>query len=126
MTPEVWRKVTDIFSDCLLLPESERPEFLAKLETTDSEIAVDIRKLLKTYSQDQEFLEQPAIRDEAFLQPSVTGAADVSSRVAPEARIPLVQGTRKRSLTFWCLLGANVIVLGCFIFALSIITHFRG
>ena len=74
MTPEVWRKVTDIFSDCLLLPESERPEFLAKLETTDSAIAVEIRKLLETYGQDQEFLEQPAIRDSAPLQPTVTEA----------------------------------------------------
>ena len=52
MDPEVWRRVSDLFSECLTLPESDRTTFLAKVETSDSAIAAEIRKLLETASSD--------------------------------------------------------------------------
>ena len=55
MEPEVWRRVSDLFSECLTLPEAERTSFLAKIATTDSAIAQEIRKLLETYGEPGSF-----------------------------------------------------------------------
>lgn len=127
MDPEVWRRTSDIFSDCLALPEADRPLFLTNLETAEPEIAREIRKLLKTYGQDQEFLEKPAIQEEAeLLKSSITRGAAIPAPFAPELRAPLSRGTRRRSRSFWLLLGANVVVLCCFVFALSVIGRYRG
>jgi len=126
MDPEVWRKVSDIFSECLTLPETERTTFLAKLETTDSAIASEIRKLLQTYGQDEEFLEKPAIQEAAKLLDPGEGGQSLPARFAPEIRVPRSRGARRKSLTFWLLLAGNVLILGCFVFAGSVLSRHRG
>jgi len=124
MDPGVWRRVSDLFSECLTLPESDRTTFLARIETTDSAIALEIRKLLETYGQDEGFLEKPAVREGAeFLGTGETSAAE---KFAPEVRVPRSRGTRRKNPTFWLLLVANIVVLGCFVFAASVLYHYRG
>jgi len=124
MNPEVWRKVSDVFSDCLVLPESQRTAFLAKLETTDPEVTKEIRKLLASYAQDDQFLEKPAIQEAAGIfdtveQAAKQGASSELEPFAPELRMPRSRSKSRRSTpAFWWLMGGNVVVLGCFVFAL--------
>src|SRR5882762_2074842 len=124
MEPEVWRRVSDLFAECLTLPEAERGTFLAKIATTDSAIAQEIRKLLQTYGEDEEFLEKPAMPGDAeFLSQDPAGSA---AQFAPEVRAPRSRGSRRKSSAFWLLLAANVAVLCCFIFAVSVLSRHRG
>jgi eukaryotic-like serine/threonine-protein kinase len=124
MEPEVWRRVCDLFSDCLARPEPERATLLARLETDEPAVAREIRALLKTYMQDREFLEKPAIEE-----PCILDACNTTRTVRPTQLLPELPGlrfraTRRSSPFFWLLLGANVIVLGCFLFALSIMIRY--
>ena len=127
MEPEVWRKVSDLFTECLTLPEADRTTFLARLETTDSAIALEIRKLLESYSGDEEFLEKPALLGGAgFLDADDSERDAALGRFAPELRVPRSRGMRRKSSAFWLLLGANVVVLSCFVFAGSVLARYRG
>ncbi len=130
MDPEVWRKVSDIFSDCLTLPEPERVAFLAKLETSDPDITREIRKLLATYDEDEAFLEKPALLQGAGVRvgESIIGETGQQTpvRFAPELRAPLSSGARRRTPAFWWLMAANLVVLVCFIFTFSVIGRYRG
>jgi len=124
MDPEVWRRVSDLFSECLTLTEPDRTTFLAKIETSDSAIASEIRKLLDTYGQDEGFLEKPAVCDDAeFLGPNGTSPTE---QFAPELRVPRSRGYRRKSPVFWLLLAGNIVVLCCFIFAASTLNRHRG
>lgn len=123
MEPEVWRRVSDLFSECLTLPEGERTTFLAKIETTDSAIAEEIRKLLETYGADEEFLETPAAPGGAEL---LSQDPALAAQFAPEVRVPRSRGTRRKSPAFWLLLFGNVVVLCCFVFAGSVLNQHRG
>lgn len=122
MEPEVWRKVSDLFSECLTLSEDQRTTFLSKLETTDSVIAAEIRKLLATYGDDEEFLEKPALGDGVGVLDSAEAGVEP---FLPELRAPRRPRSRRRSVSFWLLMGANVVALGCFLFAAAIIGHYR-
>ena len=127
MEPEVWRKVSDLFAECLTLPEADRTTFLARLETTDSAIALEIRKLLESYAGDEEFLETPALLSGAgFLDVDEAGRDATLGRFAPELRVPRSRRSRRENPAFWLLLGANLLVLGCFLFAGSVLAHYRG
>jgi eukaryotic-like serine/threonine-protein kinase len=126
MEPEVWRRVSDLFSECLSLPETERTTFLARLETTDSAIAAEIRKLLTTYGRDEAFLEAPAVRDDAeFLRPRESSSAS-AEQFAPELRVPRGRKSRRKSPAFWLFLTGNLVVLLCFLFAASVLVQHRG
>jgi hypothetical protein len=125
MEPEVWRRVSDLFAECVTLPEDERTTFLAKIETSDSAIAAEIRKLLQTYGEDEEFLETPAIP----VGPEASGdgdSAEMAARFASAMGGPRPQQARAKGRTFWALLAANVVVLCCFVFAFSAIHRYRG
>ena len=125
MEPEVWRKVSDIFSDCLALPVAERTTFLANLENADPGITAEIRKLLATYEGDEEFLEKPAIQEEAqLLRHGGTGTDSAGqAQFAPEVRAPLHRGKHP---SFWWFMGGNLVVFCCFIFALSVIGRYKN
>ena len=124
MEPEVWRKVSDLFSECLALPATERDALLTNMETTDPGITSEIRKLLATYERDEEFLEKPAIQEEAeLLSRRDTNGVPGQSQFAPELRTPV---HRRRNRSFWWLMAGNLAILGCFVFALAIIGHYRG
>jgi len=127
MEPEVWRRVSDLFSECLTLPEAERTTFLAKIETTDSAIAQEIRKLLETYGEDEEFLEKPAIPigPEAGASGD-SDSAEIVARFASAIAAPRAREARGKGRMFWVLVGANVVVLCCFIFSFSAIHRYRG
>jgi hypothetical protein len=89
---------------------------------------VKIRELLKAYEQNEDFLETPGIYQEAELPVLDDETKEESGfgRFAPELRAQRVPGTRRKSLAFWLLMGANLAILGCFVFALMVIGHYRG
>ena len=130
MKPEVWRKVSDIFSDCLILPESERTTFLTNLEATHPEITKEVRKLLAAYDQDQGFLEKSAIEEEAGSFDTVESprnrAEQEEEGFAPELRLPRKSGARQRNRTFWWLLAGNAVVFFCFVMVCTQVAHYRN
>src|SRR5215467_1431111 len=57
MTPDTWRRVSDLFSECVNLPEEERAKRLAGV--ADPVLVREVRQLLASYQDD--FLEKPAV-----------------------------------------------------------------
>jgi serine/threonine-protein kinase len=57
MTPDTWRRVSDLFSQCVNLPEEEREKLLAQV--ADPALVREVRQLLASYQDD--FLEKSAV-----------------------------------------------------------------
>jgi serine/threonine protein kinase len=57
MTPDTWRRVSDLFSQCVNLPEEEREKLLAQV--ADPALVREVRLLLASYQDD--YLEKPAV-----------------------------------------------------------------
>ncbi len=123
MDPIAWRHVSDLFGKCLELPPEEREELLSKVEKTQPEILEEIRALLKTYEEDKEFLERPALADVAQVK-TVRATAGVTAfddepaqrssrenRDSPECDAAARLSGTERPASFWLLLTLDVVVL---------------
>ena len=111
MNPEDWRKVSDVFSDCLKLSGEGRDSFLAEVEGTQPAVAREVRELLAVYEQDQGFLEQPGIDQ-------VT-----ASRIEVPDR-PVDAQPKKKPRSFWVLLAVDLLALGLYIFGAVLIYRY--
>src|SRR4030088_2173672 len=115
MNPEAWRQISDVFSHCVKRSIEDRERFLADLDSTQPEVAREVRELLATYQQDQAFLERPGIDQ-------LTNWETVTARLIPSggSAIPREAAARRwfkhKSTAFWVLLAADVIALGMYIF----------
>ena len=59
MTPDDWRRVEPHFYSALDLPPPERDALLLRLESTDPEVAVAVRRLLAIHQNNDSFLKDP-------------------------------------------------------------------
>jgi len=116
MNPEDWRRVSDVFSDCLKLSGDDRDSFLAELERDQPEIACEVRELLAAYEQDQEFLEKPGLDQ---VTASRIEAPDPELPPDPADRLP-----KKKPASFWSLLAADVLALGLYILGAVLIFRY--
>jgi tRNA A-37 threonylcarbamoyl transferase component Bud32 len=115
MTTEDWRRISDIFSDCLNRSSEERELLLADLDRGQPEISREVRSMLQTYDQDQGFLERPAIQHLGVVATETIGAQPLPPE-QPRAREP------KRA-SFWVLLAADILALGMFIFVAIVVAR---
>jgi serine/threonine protein kinase len=83
MTPETWREVSDLFSECLRLEEPDREAFLAGIARP--ELAREVRNLLQNY--DESYLEKPATEELTSDRPVI--------RIADRQRIGRYEITGK-------------------------------
>ncbi|HXU08416.1 MAG TPA: serine/threonine-protein kinase, partial [Blastocatellia bacterium] len=67
MTPERWQRVEEVLQAALDLPESERPAHLASVCSDDIELQREALSLLEAHEQAGDFLEQPAIEQDAHV-----------------------------------------------------------
>ena len=125
MNPEDWRRISELFSDCLKLSGAQRHSFLAELEANQPEIAREVRELLAVYEQDNSFLEQPGI--DQITSSRIEGPGGQSQTdIFPES-LESNSGDRrpkKRPVSFWILLGVDVLALALYIFGAVLIHHY--
>src|SRR6185436_15097395 len=67
MTPERWQRVEDVLQAALDLPESDRPAHLAAVCSDDIELKQEALSLLEAHERAGDFLEQPAIEQDAHV-----------------------------------------------------------
>ena len=79
MTPETWRRITDLFHEALDLPSESRPAYLAALSTGDAPHRGAVEALLAANDSDDAFLETPAAR----LRPPSEDDVSPPSRIGP-------------------------------------------
>src|SRR5690349_11322498 len=117
MNPEDWRRISEVFSDCLKLSGVQRDSLLAELETRQSEIAHEVKELLAAYEQDNSFLEHPGldqITDSKIEGPG--GSSQTDSFTESNESHAADRGPKKRPASFWILLGVDVLALAFYIF----------
>ncbi len=126
MTPEDWRRISEIFSDCLKLSAEQRHSLLAELETNQPEIAREVKELLAVYEQDNSFLEQPGIDQITASRIQGPGGHDQTD-ILPESLDTNSghRGPKNRPASFWILLGVDVLALGLYIFG-AVLIHRYG
>src|SRR5216683_7992513 len=102
MTPEDWRRISEIFSDCLKLSAEQRHSLLAELETNQPEIAREVKELLAVYEQDNSFLEQPGIDQFTASRIQCPGGHDQTD-ILPESLDTNSghRGPKNRPASFW-------------------------
>src|SRR5271169_2368899 len=124
MNPEAWRQISEAFSDCLKLPAYDREGFLANLESTQPEIAREVRDLLAVYDQDQAFLEKPGLDQiTSWEAGTAVGPLGSGSSLAAQ-KVPLKAWLAHRPMSFWVLLAVNIIALGLFVFGGALIHRY--
>ncbi|NNF00515.1 MAG: protein kinase [Pyrinomonadaceae bacterium] len=67
MTPEKWRKIKDLFIAVQEKPIEKRGEFLENACGGDQDLKNEVEELLGSYSEDDEFLETPAVGEVASM-----------------------------------------------------------
>ena len=70
MSPEQWFKIEEVFQTALDLSPAKREHFLFETEKVDSNLAAEVRKLLKDYESAENFIESPVWTDSRFLNSS--------------------------------------------------------
>ena len=83
MTPERWQRVEEVLQAALDLPESERPAHLASVCSDDIELQREALSLLEAHEQAGDFLEQPAIEQDAHV---LLGDDEHDDHGPPESR----------------------------------------
>ena len=63
MNPQKWKKVKSVFSQTLNLPSDQRPAFLERVCAGDAELRREIEHLLKSYNENDSFLEHSAVEE---------------------------------------------------------------
>src|SRR5579864_1735690 len=125
MNPEDWRRISEVFSDCLKLSGEQRDSLLAELETDRPEIAREVKELLAAYEQDNSFLERPGldqITDSKIENPG--GHSQTDSVTESQETLSGHRGPKKRPASFWILLGVDVLALAFYIFGAVLIHHY--
>ncbi len=67
MTPEKWQIVKSLFATVQEIPAGKRQEYLFRASGGDHEISGEVIKLLDSYSEDDEFLENSAVAEVASM-----------------------------------------------------------
>jgi serine/threonine protein kinase len=80
MTPEQWQKVEAVLQEALDRPPQERVSFLDEACIGDEQLLDEARSLVKAYDEAGDFIEQPAIAQDA----SVLVGADNDDKVGDE------------------------------------------
>ena len=90
MTPERWQRVEEVLQATLDLPESARPAHLASVCSDDVELQREALSLLEAHEQAGDFLEQPAIEQDAHVLLGDDGhdgrIADAVESIVPRRR----------------------------------------
>ncbi|MGI8542300.1 MAG: protein kinase domain-containing protein [Aridibacter sp.] len=78
-TPEHWQKVKDIFDDTLKIKPESRESFLKSACAEDEELRLEVKSLLASYDDAENFMENPAIGEVAE---SFVGTKENSLQIA--------------------------------------------
>lgn len=85
-------RLAQLFDEAVALPSTaQRDAVLQRLESTDPEMAQELRSLLAAYDASADFLEEPAINEAAALVPDLLGSSLVGSSIGPWRIDALVQ-----------------------------------
>lgn len=71
MSPERWKKIEEIFQEALDRNPSERQKFIEENCGDDTDLRVEVEKLVARFESDEEFLESPVWTDSILLQQSL-------------------------------------------------------
>ncbi|HQU83666.1 MAG TPA: protein kinase [Pyrinomonadaceae bacterium] len=66
MSDKYWENIKDLFSEAIEKPPAERNSFL-ELRCSDDEMREEVRQLLKSYEEDDEFMEKAAVGEVADI-----------------------------------------------------------
>lgn len=91
VSPDVWRKVNDIFHRALDLPSEARAAFVDEASGRDPVIRAEVLSLLAVHERAAAFIEQPAVTQAAFAS-TVAGAQHLVGQVVGQYRIDRVIG----------------------------------
>jgi serine/threonine protein kinase len=83
MTPERWQRVEEVLQAALDLPETERPAHLAAVCSGDSQLQQEALSLLEAHEQAGDFLEQPAIEQDARVLLGEQAHGRVADEIGP-------------------------------------------
>jgi serine/threonine protein kinase len=67
MTPERWQQVEEVLQSALDLPETDRPAYLFQVCSGDMELQQEAMSLLEAHEQAGDFLERPALEQDAHV-----------------------------------------------------------
>src|SRR5688572_33431751 len=77
MTPERWQQVEEVLQNALDLPWSERATFIAELCGNDRELKHEASSLLDAHEDAGNFIETPALAQDAHILPGDTAIREV-------------------------------------------------
>jgi serine/threonine protein kinase len=83
MTPEQWQRVETVLQQALDRAPGDRPSFLDEACEGDSQLLEEANTLIKAYEQAGDFIEQPAITQDAHLLVGEDASGIVGSKVGP-------------------------------------------
>src|SRR6185295_14567199 len=83
MTPERWQKVEEVLQTTLDLPEIDRPAHLAEVCAGDKELKQEALSLLDAHEQARDFLEQPALEQDAHVLLGQDELGRIASDIGP-------------------------------------------
>src|ERR1044072_581763 len=83
MTPEQWQRVESVLQQALDQAPGDRASFVDEVCGDDEELLAESNTLIKAYEQAGDFIEQPAITQDAHLLISDDVEAKLGSTIGP-------------------------------------------
>lgn len=83
MTPEQWQKVDSLLQEALDRPAQDRASFLTDACTGNTQLLVEARSLIDAYENAGDFIEQPALVQDARILMGVDVSERLGQRIGP-------------------------------------------